>query len=104
MAVAKADHGVEIVPDDSPAYESPSSGFIENCCGAITAQTRVLKHATEELHGVKDTALVGVNFHRANRRVSERPLTWHFGLGADRLKYTRVNIDFPANKFDDETF
>ena len=70
----------------------------------IYALTQEQGKTDEELHQVKDTALVGVNFSRANRRVSERPLTWHFGLGADRLKYTRVNIDFPANEFADATF
>ena len=51
-ALAKADHGIQIVPEDSPTYESPSNGFTENACGAVKATVRVLKHAAEELHGI----------------------------------------------------
>ena len=53
LAIAKADHGLEIVTEDSPAYESPSNGFVENACGQIKGTVRVLKHAAEELHNLK---------------------------------------------------
>ena len=50
ISYSKSEHGMEIVPEESPTYESPSNGFVEGACGRVKALVRTLKLAAEILH------------------------------------------------------
>ena len=53
ISFAKSEHGIEILPEESPTYESPSNGFVEGACGRVKALVRILKHSAEVLHNVQ---------------------------------------------------
>ena len=50
---AREEVAVEVIFEESHAYVSQTNGVVEQAVGAIEANTRMLKFATEEIHGVK---------------------------------------------------
>ena len=45
--------GIEVVPEESQAYVSPTNGIAEQAIQAIERKVRTLKYSVEQLHGVK---------------------------------------------------
>ena len=52
-ALARSRHGLEIIFEESPEYDSQSNGLAEGAVRDIKALVRTLRHATEELHGLE---------------------------------------------------
>ena len=51
--LAREEGGIEIVPEESQAYVSPTNGIAEQAIQAIERKVRTLKFSVEQLHGVK---------------------------------------------------
>ena len=53
MAIARARHGFDIMPESSPVGDHESNGLAEGAVRDVKAQCRTLRFAVEELHGIK---------------------------------------------------
>ena len=51
--LVREEGGIEIVPEESQAYVSPTNGIAEQAIQAIERKVRTLKFSVEQLHGVK---------------------------------------------------